>query len=577
MMQPRILKQTGGPDEQRQLLLWPGIIIVVLQWLVRFGLPALFPGSGGFGVLGGLAGGLAVFIWWAFFSRAARFERWGAVALMIVLLIATSRLVHESVLTGMQGMMYFVYTVPVMSLAFVIWAVASRNLSNLLRRVLMVISLLLACGVWTLLRSEGITGEGSAKFVWRWKETSEDRFLSRYGDESPAVRPSMEAKDRKAEWPGFRGPNRDAHVHGLRIKTDWHASPPVELWRRPVGPGCSSFAVRGDLFYTQEQRGDEEVIACYSMASGGLVWSHGDSARFWDSHAGAGPRSTPTLKGSRVYTLGATGILNVLDADSGRLIWSRNAALDTGVDIPGWGFTSSPLVIEDVVIVALAGTMIAYDVKTGDRQWLGPDGGKGYSSPHLLNIEGVQQVLLMSEAGATSVIPEDGSVLWEYSCPRERIIQPALTQDGDLLISAEGKGLRRISVDKEPAGWKIEERWKTYQLKPNFNDLVVHEGYVFGFDGPLLVCIDVMDGKRCWKGGRYSGQLLLLDNQDLLLVVSEKGELVLINASPDKYTELARFPAITGKTWNHPVLTGDILLVRNAREMAAFRLSPEKS
>ena len=155
------------------------------------------------------------------------------------------------------------------------------------------------------------------------------------------------------------------------------------------------------------------------------------------------------------------------------------------------------------------------------------------------------------------------------------IIQPSLTPDGDVLIGdGQASGTYRIAVSQGAGGWTVAERWKSTALKPFFNDFVVHKGHAFGFDGSILACIDLADGKRKWKGGRYgNGQLILLADQDLLLVVSEEGELALVAAASDKFTQLARIPAIEGKTWNHPVLAGDILLVRNGEEMAAFRLA----
>jgi outer membrane protein assembly factor BamB len=305
---------------------------------------------------------------------------------------------------------------------------------------------------------------------------------------------------------------------------------------------------------------------------------HGDSARFYESNGGAGPRGTPTLKDGRVYTFGATGILNVLDSGDGSVVWSRNVASDADADVPGWGFASSPLVVGGVVLVAASGRLVAYDVATGEPRWFGPKGGGGYSSPHLVTIDGIEQVLLQNANGVISVAPTDGTLLWEHPWPGFRIVQPAVIAEGDLLVSTSdamgGISTRRIAVAHEPGGWTIEERWTSRGLKPYFNDLVVHEGYAFGFDGRILSCVDLEDGERKWKGGRYgNGQLVLLPDQDLLLVLSEDGELALVAATPDEFRELARVPAIEGKTWNHPALVKDLLLVRNGEEMAAFRLS----
>jgi outer membrane protein assembly factor BamB len=598
-----------------QLRLWPGVVAVLLQWFIRFGVPAVVPEALGYGVLGELVFGLAVLVWWLFFSRAPRSERWGSFVLMIAALLVTRRILHVSIATGMMGMMFVLYSIPVLSLALVAWAVASRRLTGGLRRATLVATILIACGFWALLRTEGITAEAHSQFAWRWAKTPEQKLLDRARAEAaarpaapvqeavpaersapgsgvepaapsaapraalPASLPSPKPAPRTlADWPGFRGPHRDGIVSGVRIKTDWAASPPVELWRRQVGPGWSSFAVGGGLLYTQEQRGNFEVVACYRATTGEPVWTHRNAARFWESNAGAGPRGTPTLRDGRVYTFGATGILNALDAGNGALVWTRNAASDTGAKVPGWGFSSSPLVVDDVVVVAAAGRLAAYDLATGHPRWRGPDGGGSYSSPHLLTIGGVPQVLLVSDAGVNSVAPADGKVLWKHSWPGSSILQPALTADGGVLIAtasaAGGIGTRRLAVAQGPGGWTVEEVWTSNGLKPYFNDFVVHNGHAFGFDGGILACIDLQDGKRKWKGGRYGyGQLLLLPDQDLLLVLSEEGELALVAAVPGQFTEIARFPAMDGKTWNHPVLVGDLLLVRNGREMVAFRLS----
>ena len=607
---------------QKPLRLWPGVVAVVLQWL-GFLLPRVAPEAGIYGMLGAAFAGLVVVVWWLFFSRAPWLERVGAIVLMPVAVVATKQVVHPSIANAGMGMMLYFFAIPVLCLVLVAWAAASRRLSPGPRRASMVATILLGCGVFTLLRTGGVSGEGRSDFHWRWTPTPEERLLAHAGDEptplpavpavpapakapeeapaaAPAKAPTATAPSVPAgavagasapaaawapaaeptgpEWPGFRGGGRDGVIRGARIRTDWSASPPVQLWRRPIGPGWSSFAVRGDLLYTQEQRADDEIVACYRLATGEPVWRHKDAARFYESNGGPGPRGTPTLSNGRVYTLGATGILNALDAGTGAVVWSRNAVTDTGAKIPGWGITSSPLVVDDSVIVAASGRLAAYEVATGKPRWFHPTGGGSYSSPQLMTIGGVAQVVLLNGSGATSVAPADGTLLWEHPWEGAAILQPAQAPDGDVLITAGdmagGMGTRRIAVAHGASGWTASERWTSRDLKPYFNDFVVHQGHAFGFDGSILACIDLADGKRKWKGGRYGhGQLVLLPEQDLLLVLSEEGELALVKATPDPFTEVARVPAIEGKTWNHPALIGDVLLVRNGEEMAAFRLS----
>ncbi len=567
----------GEPFGRPPLRLWPGVAIVVVQSLAWFVLPSVMPQAGLVAVAGGVLGGVAIVVWWALFSRAAVAERLGAIFLMVVALAATPRFVDESVATAGMGALFYIYAIPILSVAFVVWAVATRRMTDGMRRATMVVTIVAACGVWALVRIGGITNSLDTDFSWRWAQTPEERMLEQTADE-PATVPSAPAiADTGVGWPGFRGPDRNSVIPGVRIDTDWSASPPVELWRRPIGPGWSSFAVRGDVLYTQEQRGDNETVAAYNVTTGEPVWRHADAVRFWEANAGAGPRGTPTLRGDRVYAFGATGILNALDADDGSVVWSRDVASDTGKEVPYWGFASSPLVVGDLVVIAAAGQLAAYDLATGDPRWRGPDGGGGYSSPHLLTVDGVTQILLVSGTGVTSVTPADGTLLWEHPWSGTPIVQPTLLADGDLLISVTGAsagfGIRRLSVARGPGGWTIREHWTSRGLKPYFSDFVVHRGHAYGFDGSILSSIELENGERAWKGGRYGeGQLVLLPDQDLLLVVSEGGELALVAAAPDQFREIARFPALDGKTWNHPVLAGDLLLVRNAEEMVAFRL-----
>jgi outer membrane protein assembly factor BamB len=600
-------------DMRKPLRLWPGLAAATVLLVMGVIVPIVLPAAGEIGQIAGFISAVVIVVWWLFFSRARWMERLGALVLMAIGVAITRPFLDESIAGGAMGALQYALAFPVMALALVGWALGARRISERARLASLPVAMLLGCGLITLLRTDGIGGGTLFDLHWRWTPTAEERLLAEVKDDpiappvplvtegssEPAIAPKeaaapsdeaaaipseaapapvAAASARAAAWPGFRGPDRNGVLRGVQIDSDWAKSPPGELWRRRIGPGWSSFAVDGDLFYTQEQRGDDEIVACYRVSTGEPVWRHRDAVRFYESNAGPGPRGTPTLHDGRVYALGATGVLNALDARTGAVIWSRNAASETKVEFPLWGISSSPLVIDDVVIVATAGTLAGYDLATGAPRWIGPQHAFSYSSPHLVTIDGVPQIVLLSSPGVVSISPSDGELLWEHTTEGGGIVQPAVTPDGDILISGlagtGGAGVRRLTVTHGSEGWTVRERWASNGLKPYFNDYVVHEGHAFGFDGSILASIDLADGTRKWKGGRYgAGQLILLADQDVLLVLAEEGGLALVSATPDKFTEIARAPAIEGKTWNHPVLVGDTLLVRNGEEMAAFRLA----
>ena len=600
----------------RPLRLWPGVALAIVALLGRFVMPALIPNTGITGVLTGLAAGVLILIWWLAFSRAPWRERIGALVVVAAGAYLTRFVVDASIAGGMMGNMLPVFLLPsTVGTALVAAAVIWRRSTSARRFAAMTIAILLGCGVWTLARTDGVKGEADAQLAWRWSLTAEQELLAQSRNETlppppaappaaavapavttPAPAEAVKAKDPASKpverepsavpapaimpiaWAGFRGVNRDNTISGSHIKSDWSASPPTELWRRRVGPGWSSFAVAGDLIFTQEQRGEFEVVSAHRLSTGEPVWRHQDAARFYESNGGPGPRGTPAVHDGRVYTMGATGIVNALDARTGSRLWTRNAQADTGAVSPGWGFTASPVIVDDMLVTAASGRLAAYDLASGEPRWTRKTESGGYSSPHLATIDGVRQILLANGGGITAVSLA-GDILWTLKGPAAvGIVQPAVLPDGGVLFAPGdamgGLGLRRLAVTRDTNGsWKVEERWTSRGLKPYFNDYVVHEGHAYGFDGTILSAVNLDTGERVWKGGRYgAGQMILLAEQDLLLVLSEDGDIVLVSATPEKHTELTRFKAIEGKTWNHPVLIGDVLLVRNGEEMAAFKL-----
>jgi outer membrane protein assembly factor BamB len=340
----------------------------------------------------------------------------------------------------------------------------------------------------------------------------------------------------------------------------------------------------GNRLYTQEQRGGDELVVCYDAATGAELWTHRDTVRFNETMAGPGPRATPTFHDGKIYAQGATGLLNCLDAASGSLIWSRDVRADAGAPLPMWGFAGSPLVVQGMVVVFAGGpdgkSVLGYNARSGGEPvWAAGDGQFSYSSPHPVTLNGSEQVLMATDVGLTAFYPSSGNVLWRHDWPLDRgtarIVQPARVGDADFLLGTGfSKGTQRLHVQPAGAGWTTEERWTSRAIKPYFNDLVVHKGYLYGFDNNFLTCVSLEDGSAKWKERGYdNGAVLLLADQDLLLVLSEKGVVALVEASPDGRKELARFQAIEGKTWNHPVVAHSKLFVRNGEEAACYELA----
>jgi len=560
------------------LRLWPGVVIVALQFVALY-VPGFFVPATPlwfFGMMGSATvGPLLLMIWWLFFSRARWVDRLGGFALLVVVHGAAFALADPS-----AKMVAMVPGIPWLCAVFVASLVTGR-------RTVTVIAVLLASFGWTLVRTDGVTGTMDAAYAWRFSATAEEQFLTSDVSALPAgaaIESSGIEAFEVAAWPGFRGAARDSVLTGVTVDPDWSASPPTEIWRRPVGPGWGSFMLVGNRLCTQEQREEDEVVICYDAATGDPIWSYAYAARFWEALGGAGPRATPTYHEGRLYTLGATGILNCLDAFGGEPVWTRNIAKDSGAPIPDWGFASSPLVVDDLVIVHAAGApegraVVAYDLATGEPRWFGQAGGPSYSSPHLTTIDGVRQIVMLTGDGAFGLVVESGDLLWKHDWPMggggSRVVQPVILDDGGILIGTSfGVGTRRITPSMDASeSWTVQEGWTSRGLKPYYNDLVVHNGAAYGFDGNILAAIDLESGERVWKGGRYgNGQLLLLPDQDLLLVLSEKGELALVTASTAGFKEIARVKVLEGKTWNHPIVVDGVAYLRNAEEAAAFQL-----
>ena len=418
-----------------------------------------------------------------------------------------------------------------------------------------------------LLEFKGFSGDLVPIFEWRWQEPQTTFRLSSENVSAPQMSTT--------DFPQFLGQHRNGVVSTTALNLDWEAHPPKLIWRRPVGAGWSGFAIVGNSAITQEQEGEWEKVVCYDLHTGDVKWSHRDQARYHAPPAGLGPRATPTISGDRVYTIGSTGIFNCLDFETGEQLWTTHLFEEHKAVAPRWGVSISPLVFGDLVIVS-AGGAVAYHKETGEIAWVGYRTESGYSSPFLTTLAGVEQIVIFNQGLVTAHEPLSGELLWKQPWPTpsvECVSQPVPLPNDKLLVSSGyGVGAKLFQISRNSMGeFDVSTIWETIYLKAKFTNIIHYEGYLYGLDDGIFACINPADGTRQWKRGRYGhGQTLLIS--DVLLVLTESGEVVLVDPDPSSHIEHARFTALKGRTWNTPALAGDYLLVRNDREATCYQL-----
>ncbi len=571
------------------LRVWPAILLLVamagaksIPFFVQDESMAILMAS----IMGPLVAGVLIVVWWIAMSRATILER--IVGFMGVVIAGVVAAILSD--TTMLGPGLILLGVPIGTAAFGIVTVLLGRVLSFKRTIVAILAAICGFGFITLLRNDGMWGDGHMGLTWRWEKSPEEVLLASREANAPSdsnrfTDQEFESWLREPEWPQFRGPNSNSQQSGPTFATDWSTAKPKQEWKIAIGPGWSSFAVAGNLLFTQEQLGEYETVACYAADSGEEIWKQQLNERFFDPMGGPGPRATPTLSNGMLFAQSAMGEVQRLNPITGELVWSKDIKQIANCDPPAWGFSSSPLVIGDNVIVFAGGEadkgVLAFDVESGDLNWNSEAGGHSYSSPQLESFGGRDCVLMLSNFGLNIIDPDSGAQLLSYEWPHSgyRATQPQVVDGYSVILPTQELGTRRIRLETldtstpNESVFSAKEEWTSRQLKPDFNDFVIFENNAYGFDGRFFICIDLATGKRNWKGGRYGkGQVLLLKDSGLLLVISEKGEAVLLKADPTSRQELAKFQALEGRTWNHPVVIGDRLYIRNSQEAACYIL-----
>lgn len=437
-------------------------------------------------------------------------------------------------------------------------------------------------GVRQAVRVDGtLDGTGLPNLVWRWSASGKQigKISPALATEAPAVSDDPRLSQ-AADVAQFFGPNRDGTVTGAKLAADWKTRAPQELWRQPIGLGWSAYAVVKGRAYTQEQREDEELVTCYDLFTGKLLWAHADSTRFSQWQSGDGPHATPTVHDGRVYAYGGTGLLNCLNATTGKPIWQRSVLTEHKLENIEWGVSASPLIVDDKVIVTGGKTqgpvLYAYDLETGELMWKAGDDQASYSSPMLAVLAGKRVILSNNVRALTAYDPATGKVLLDHAWGGNnwpKASQPLVLGGDRLFLSAGyGMGCQMLQIKAEADGsLSATELWTGMKMKTQFNSPAAYRDHAYGLDDGRLACLDLATGERLWKEGRFaSGQSLLVDG--LVIIQNESGLVHLAAAKPEGYEELGKIGALSSKTWNHPTLAGRYLLVRNDREAVCYEL-----
>ena len=387
-----------------------------------------------------------------------------------------------------------------------------------------------------------------------------------------------------SDWQQFRGPSRDGISTEKNLVTDWGDAGPKELWRRPIGASFSTIAaVDNRLFTLDSDPAEAENAGEYALAldahTGETLWRRRIGELFTEGF-GDGPRSGPAWHDGRLFVLSSRGNFHALDAQDGRVLWSVDFKERFGAEVQTWAFTSAPLVIPDLkrVVVEIGGTegraVAAFSLDTGEPVWTAIDDRVVYSSPVEMELHGVRQWVFLTQSGLWS-LDQDGKTLWRAPFVPKLNIKPAapvfVAPDLVFVSASYDAGAKVVRVKKSETGFEAEDVWQHQLMRNHFNGSVVLDDHLIGFDKATLKSIDAKTGEKTWAA-RGLGMGSLIRTDDLLIILSERGKLVLAEASTESYKPLAQHQVLTGRCWTQPTLADGRLYVRNGAEIVALDL-----
>jgi outer membrane protein assembly factor BamB len=381
---------------------------------------------------------------------------------------------------------------------------------------------------------------------------------------------------RGADWPQFRGPHQNGVSAEKGLLRSWPESGPKVVWKKPIGSGFSSMTVVGDAIYTMAVEGESETAYRLRESDGEVVWRVPLGPVFPEEF-GPGPRSTPTVEGDVVYLLSASGRFHALKTKDGARLWEVDVMKTFNAPSPRRGFSPSPLVDGDLVILEAGGTegkaVVALDKKTGQTRWTALDGRPGYVTPLAVTIGGVRQyVTVRTAVGDVVSLTPDGKLLWSHPWKPGAIASPLFLPPNRIFASSsEDVGSILLEVGMADGKATVKEVWSNRLMKNHFSSSVLYDGHIYGFDNASLKCIVAATGEQKWvQRGYGKGSLVAADG--LLYILSDRGQLILADATPEGFKEKGKVTVMEGKTWTAPALSNGRIYLRDEDEMIVLDL-----
>jgi outer membrane protein assembly factor BamB len=384
-----------------------------------------------------------------------------------------------------------------------------------------------------------------------------------------------------ADWPQWRGPNRDGKVSGFKAPASW----PKELtrkWKVTVGSGDATPALVGDKLYVFTRQGDEEVTLCLKADDGKEVWRDKYAAQAVTGAAARhpGPRSSPAVADGKVVTLGVGGVMSCLDAGSGKLVWRKDPFPKV---VPRFFTSMSPIIVDGMAIEHFGGAgngaLIAFDLGSGEEKWRWGAEGPEYASPVVMKAAGTKQIVTLTEKSIVGIGAADGKLLWQLPfVPVRRAYNTATPIiDGDTVVyTGAGRGTKAVKIEKQGDGFVAKELWSNEDLATQFNTPVLKDGLLFGLsDRNNLFCIDAKTGKTAWtdstaRGSRGFGAIV--DAGSCLLALPNDSELLVFKPSGKQYEEVAKFKVAETETYAYPVIEGNRIFVKDQDSVALLMI-----